>query len=58
MFRNLMEDGSVRRERKSVYAVPILKKGNKDTAVNHRPVSLTTSVCKLLEKMIRTQVNE
>ena len=37
---------------------PIYKKGNKTDPLNYRPVSLTSSVCKILEKLIQKKVME
>jgi hypothetical protein len=34
----------------------IFKKGNKSQAKNYRPVSLTSVVCKLMEKLIRLYI--
>ena len=38
------------------HVTPIFKKGNKMLAENYRPVSLTSQVCKLCEKIIRKRV--
>ena len=38
--------------------MPIYKKGAKNTPGNYSPVSLTSIVCKVMEKLIRTQVTE
>ena len=36
--------------------VPIFKSGDKTQASNYRPISLTTVVCKVFERVIRKQV--
>ena len=33
--------------------IPLFKKGSRNKSVNYRPVSLTSVICKLLEKIIR-----
>ena len=38
--------------------MPSTKKGNRTLANNYRPVSLTSIVCKVLEKVIRTSIME
>ena len=36
--------------------VPSFKKGNKLEASNYRPISLTSIVCKLMERIIRDEI--
>ena len=36
----------------------IYKKGNKKLASNYRPVSITSVLCRILEKLIRNQIVE
>ena len=36
----------------------ILKKGNKKLASNYRPVSITSVLCQILEKLVRNQIVE
>ena len=38
--------------------MPINKNGNKEESLNYRPVSLTSIVCKICEKVIKKQWNE
>ena len=35
--------------------MPIYKNGNKEKTLNYRPVSLTSIVCKICEKVIKKQ---
>ena len=39
-----------------VIITTLLKKGDKKYASNYRPVSLTTILCKLMEKLIRKRI--
>ncbi len=45
--------GKVPREWKRAEVVPIHKSGNKEEPLNYRPVSLTSVVCKMCEKVIK-----
>jgi len=38
--------------------IPIFKSGNRNTATNYRPVSLTSQICKVFEAIVRDQVVE
>ena len=38
--------------------VPIFKKGRKDDVGNYRPVSLTSLVCKVLERIIKDHIQD
>ena len=41
---------------KEAEVIPVCKKGRKNDPANYRPVSLTSSVCKQLEKIIRDDI--
>jgi hypothetical protein len=41
---------------KTVLVSAIFKKGNKSLASNYRPVSFTTVVCKIMEKLVRKHI--
>ena len=57
IFRNSIDTGILPREWKEANISPIYKnKGNKHKTTNYRPVSLTSVVCKLLEKLIRKDI--
>ena len=43
---------------KTANIVPIFKKGNKSDVGNYRPISLTSLICKILEKLIHTTVED
>jgi len=55
-------DGTKRRRNiadwKNANIIPIFKKGSKNVATNYRPVSLTSHLCKVFEKIVRDQVVE
>ena len=48
-----LQEGIVPLEWKEANIDPLFKKGSRNKSVNHRPVSLTSVICKLLETIIR-----
>jgi len=46
------DQGRVPSDWKMAFVTPIFKKGNRNTAENYRPVSLTSIYCKLAEHII------
>ena len=38
--------------------MPIFKSGNRNTATNYRPVSLTNQICNVFEAIVRDKVVE
>ena len=58
-FFNLsLKQGSVPKCWKEANVTPLFKKGNKHAAENYRPVSLTSTVCKLMERIVKKKVME
>ena len=53
VFNMSLQEGIVPLEWKEANIIPLLKKGSRNKSVNYRPVSLTTVICKLLERIIR-----
>ncbi len=45
--------GKVPKEWKRAEVVPVYKSENKEELLNYRPVSLTSVVCKMCEKVIK-----
>jgi len=54
MFNKSTDDGKVPTSWKYGNGTAIFKKGSKKQSSNYRPVSLTSVMCKLLQKLIRT----
>ena len=52
MFRKSLDDGEVPGQWKEAHIVPIHKGGSKAAMANFRPVALTSTICKVLEKII------
>ena len=53
LFDATLAQGKIPQKWKSAEVRPIFKKGDKSSADNYRPVSLTSVVCKVFEKFIR-----
>jgi len=53
-----MKTGEIPQEWRDALIVPIFKKGNRNEASNYRPVSLTSIVCKVMERIIKDQMME
>jgi len=56
IFRRSMEYSEVPEDWRNASVVPIFKKGNRKSVGNYRPVSLTSLVCKVLEKLVKQNV--
>ena len=56
LFNTSLRTMQVPAEWKTAAITPVYKKGNKASCDNYRPVSLTSIVCKLLEKIIRDKI--
>ena len=56
LFNKSIQNGSVPSFWKCANVTPIFKKGNKCEAGNYRPISLTSVVIKILEKIIRDRI--
>ena len=54
LFRRSMDEGHLPQTWKDGHITPIHKKGSRLQVGNYRPVSLTSVVCKSLEKLIQT----
>ena len=53
IFSMSLSQGELPLDWKSAVVVPIFKNGKRDMPQNYRPVSLTSVVCKIMEKIIR-----
>ncbi|CAC5382135.1 unnamed protein product [Mytilus coruscus] len=58
IFNQSLENETVPNDWKKAMISAIFKKGNKSLAKNYRPVSLTSVVCKIMEKILREFVIE
>ena len=51
VFNLSLEEGIVPLEWKEANIIPLFKKGSRNKSKNNRPVSLTSVICKLLERL-------
>ena len=52
VFNLSLEEGIVPLEWKEANIIPLFKKGSRNKSENYRPVSLTSVICKLLERLM------
>ena len=57
-FQLTLSTGNVPKQWKIASVIPVHKRGAKDKATNHRPVSLTSPTCRLLEYIIKEDILE
>ncbi len=58
IFQKSINSGQIPKVWKDARVTPLFKKGSKSTPGNYRPVSLTSIVCKCLEKLVRKSIVE
>ena len=51
-----MQQGNIPDDWKKALVTPLFKKGNRNNPVNYRPISLTSVCCKLLERIIYSNI--
>ena len=56
IFDKSLSTGEVPKEWKEANVTPIFKKGSRLGRENYRPVSLTSTICKILESIVRDHI--
>ena len=56
LYKKSLDDGSVPLDWKNGHVTPVHKKGSRAEVGNYRPVSLTSVVCKVMEKLVRNAI--
>ena len=56
LFKHTFSEGFIPPSFKRAAIVPVFKAGDKAKPSNYRPISLTSTICKILERIIRKQV--
>ena len=58
IFNKSLSEETVPSELKDAFVIPIFKKGTEGSPSNYRPVSFTSIVCKIMEKLIKEKIVE
>ena len=58
LYQLSMDSSEIPDDWKTAKVIPIFKKGAKGKPENHRPVSLTSEVCKMKESIIREKISD
>ena len=58
MINALIEEGKFPEHLKQAHVIPIYKKGDKEDPDNYQPISITSSLAKIFEQILREQMNE
>jgi hypothetical protein len=56
LFKTTMEEGSIPNDWRCANVTAIFKKGLRTDPGNYRPVSLTSNICKVMERMIKEDI--
>ena len=58
MVKAFIEEGKFPEHLKQAHVIPIYKKGDNEDPDNYRPISITSSLAKVFEQILREQMNE
>ena len=58
IFQFLLNSGTIPSDWKEAHVAPIFKKGDKSRAENYRPISLTSVVAQLLERIVNDAIHD
>uniref|UniRef100_A0A914NT93 Uncharacterized protein n=1 Tax=Meloidogyne incognita TaxID=6306 RepID=A0A914NT93_MELIC len=58
IFRCIIDNGQIPHTWKSSLIIPLYKKGEKSDPKNYRPISLTCTLCRILERIIAQQLTK
>ena len=56
LFQESLNNGNIPHQWKTALVNPVHKKGSLNNALNYRPISLTSAICRLLESIIRYHI--
>ena len=58
IFNKSLDEGVVPADWRTAHIIPVFKKGSRSKVGNYRPISLTSVIGKVLEKLIRDHITE
>ena len=58
IFNHSLITGTIPKIWKKAIVIPIYKKGKLNNAKNYRPISLTSAICRLLERLLHNQIHK
>ena len=58
IFKETLRTGELPEYWKTAFVCPVFKKGARDCAGNYRPISLTSAICRVFEKIIVFHINK
>lgn len=58
LFRSILDDGHIPAIWQKSIIIPIYKKGEKTDPKNYRPISLTSTVCRVFERILHEKITE
>ena len=56
IFRSSMDSGEIPNLWKTSFITPIYKTGNKESPLNYRPISITSGISKIMEKIVAKNI--
>eukprot|EP00116_Pleurobrachia_bachei_P013417 sb/3473679/ len=56
LWRRSLDGGTIPATLKNQHIVPLFKKGDRTNPANYRPVSLTSNIIKIFERVMRNQI--
>ena len=56
IFRSSLQHGMIPNEWKIAHVTPVHKKGSKHSKENYRPISLTSIVCRVMERILKNKI--
>ena len=56
LFQASLDQGTTPSSWKKASVLPLFKKGNRSSAFNYRPISVTSILCKLCEHIVHTSI--
>jgi hypothetical protein len=56
LFQESFDTSCIPQQWKTAWVIPVFKKGSRNDASNYRPISLTSPICRVMERIIATKI--